>query len=115
MQSLSKLLLNMDVQQARLRPLVVTLSSLREMKLIGGPFQFDWKAIPALDFLFSGFTTNLLGLTALQSLREFSTVDEDDAAPVVKDLIARFTCYRPEVKVWVHFPGLGNTWAERAA
>ena len=125
MQSLRNLLLNMDVQQARFHPSLVTLSSLREMRLIGGPFQFefDWKAIPALHFLFcnvvEGFTTNLLGLTALQSVREFRIVDEDDAirdaAPVGKDLIDRLTCYRPEVELWVRFPGLGNTWAERAA
>ena len=65
------------------------------------------------------FSTTLLGLTALQSLGEYRFLSEDDsigdAAPIMKNLVDRLKCHRPEVKVRVHVPGLVDTWPERAA
>lgn len=74
--ALKKLLLNMNMQQARLHSSFVTLSSVTDLSLIGGLFKLDfaWAAFPALQTLYCnavlGLTPHLVGLSSVRSLKE---------------------------------------------
>ena len=115
--SLEELLLNIDVKQAVLSPTFVTLSRLVELALVGGSSHFDcdWKAMPALQHLWCsevmGLTISLLGILGVKSLRRFHFDHADSvdgkAASVIRDLVDKLQCNRPDLELYVEYPALG--------